>query len=73
MSFAGGAEIAFIALLAFVIIGPKDLPKVLFTLGRFLRTLQTLAQQFTSEFEAIHHVRELEEKHKISRKKSSKK
>ena len=53
MSFAGGAEIAFIALLAFVIVGPKDFPKLLFTLGRFLRTLQTLAQQFTAEFEAI--------------------
>ena len=73
MSFAGGAEIAFIALLAFVIVGPKDFPKLLFTLGRFLRTLQTLAQQFTAEFEAIQHVREVEEKHKASRKKSSEK
>ena len=73
MSLAGGVEIAFIALLAFVIIGPKDFPKVLFTLGRFLRTLRTLSHQFTAEFEAIQHVQELEEKHKVPRKKSSEK
>ena len=35
MTLAGWAEILFIALLAFVIIGPKDLPKVLFMVGRF--------------------------------------
>lgn len=62
MSLAGGAEILFIALLAFVIIGPKDLPKVLFTIGRFIQTLRNLSNEFMVEFEAIHHVREGEEK-----------
>lgn len=62
MSIAGWAEILFIVLLAFVIIGPKDLPKVLFTIGRFIQTLRNLSNEFMTEFEAIRHVREGEEK-----------
>jgi sec-independent protein translocase protein TatB len=57
MSFTGWIEILFIALLAFVIIGPKDLPKILFMLGRFLQTLRSLSQEFMAEFEAIHDVK----------------
>lgn len=67
MSLAGWAEILFIALLAFVIIGPKDLPKVLFMIGRFMQTLRRLSDEFMSEFEAIHHVAEVKEK-KIQKK-----
>ena len=62
MSLAGWTEILFIFLLAFVIIGPKDLPKVLFTLGRFIQTLRNLSNEFMAEFEAIRHVREGEER-----------
>ena len=54
MNLAGWAEILFISLLAFVIIGPKDLPKILFMLGRFLQTMRRLADEFMVEFEAIH-------------------
>jgi len=71
MSLAGWAEILFIALLAFIIIGPKDLPKILFTLGRFVRSLRQLSAEFMSEFEAIHHVSELEEKQKDKKKKAN--
>lgn len=73
MSLAGWAEIFFIALLAFIIIGPKDLPKVLFALGRFTRTLRQLSSEFITEFEAIHHVRELEEKKNNKSKKANRK
>lgn len=62
MSLAGWAEILFIALLAFVIIGPKDLPKVLFTLGRFAQSLRRLSNEFMTEFEAIHHVKDTQDK-----------
>jgi sec-independent protein translocase protein TatB len=62
MTLAGWAEILFIATLAFIIIGPKDLPKVLFMIGRFVQTLRGLSSEFIAEFEAIHHVREVEEK-----------
>jgi sec-independent protein translocase protein TatB len=73
MSLAGWAEILFIALLAFVIIGPKDLPKILFALGRFARTLRQLSAEFMGEFEAIYHVRELEEKNNDKKKKANRK
>jgi len=64
MSIAGWTEILFIALLAFVIIGPKDLPKVLFMVGRFVQSLRRLSQEFMTEFEAIHHVKEVEDQQK---------
>lgn len=70
MSLAGWAEILFIALLAFVIIGPKDLPKVLFTLGRFVQTLRRLSNEFMAEFETIHHVKEVEDRQAQRRKKN---
>ncbi len=62
MSLAGWTETFFITLLAFVIIGPKDLPKVLFTFGRFIQILRNLSNEFMAEFEAIRHVKEVEEK-----------
>ncbi|MBA3813565.1 MAG: hypothetical protein H0X26_03610 [Alphaproteobacteria bacterium] len=64
MSLAGWAEILCIALLAFVIIGPQDLPKVLFMLGRFVQKLRRLSDDFMAEFEAIHHLGEVEEEKK---------
>lgn len=64
MSLAGWAEILFIALLAFVIIGPKDLPKVLFMVGRFIQSFRRLSQEFMTEFEGIHHVKEVEDQQK---------
>jgi sec-independent protein translocase protein TatB len=69
MSLAGWAEILFIALLAFVIIGPKDLPRVLFILGRFVQNLRRLSDEFRAEFETIHHLGEVED----GKKKRSKK
>jgi sec-independent protein translocase protein TatB len=62
MSLAGWAEVLFVVLLAFIIIGPKDLPKILFTMGRFLQTLRRLSDEFMAEFETIHHLKELEDK-----------
>ena len=60
MTLAGWTEILFIGLLTFVIIGPKDLPKVLFTLGRFFQSFRRLSNEFMAEFEAIHYLREKE-------------
>jgi sec-independent protein translocase protein TatB len=53
VSLAGWGEIIFIALLTFVIVGPRDLPKVLFALGRFLRTLRRLSDEFMAEFSML--------------------
>ncbi len=68
MSLAGWAEILFISLLAFVIIGPKDLPKVLFILGRFMKSIRRLSDEFMSEFETIHRLNELDETKKKRKK-----
>ena len=68
MSLAGWLEIIFIAFLAFVIIGPKDLPKVLFILGRFAQSLRRLSDEFMSEFDSIHHLGEIEEEKKKRQK-----
>lgn len=70
MSFAGWAELLFIAVLAFIIIGPKDLPKVLYTLGRLLGHIRRLSNEFMAEFEAIHVLREGEENHKKKKRNS---
>lgn len=62
MSLASWVEILFIALIAFVVIGPKDLPKILFAVGRFAQMLRNLSHEFMRELEAIHHVKEIEDK-----------
>lgn len=64
MSFTGWIEILFIALLAFVIIGPKDLPKILFMLGRFMQTLRRLSNEFMMEFESIYEANDSQSKKK---------
>ena len=62
MSLAGWVEILFVSLIAFVIIGPKDLPKVLFALARFIQTLRRLSSDVMAEFEVIRFLKDLEDK-----------
>lgn len=68
MNLAGWVEILFVALLAFIIIGPKDLPKALFMLGRFIQTLRRLSSELMAEFEIIQHVKEVENHKKNDKK-----
>ena len=68
MNLAGWSEFLFIGLLAFIIIGPKDLPKVLYTCGRFFQSLRRLSNEFMAEFEAIHHLKEIEDSRTSKRK-----
>jgi sec-independent protein translocase protein TatB len=70
MNLAGWSEFLFIGLLAFIIIGPKDLPKVLYTCGRFFQSLRRLSNEFMAEFEAIHHLKEIEDSKTSKRKKT---
>ncbi|MEX0924189.1 MAG: Sec-independent protein translocase protein TatB [Rhodovibrionaceae bacterium] len=44
----GWTEMAVIALLALVVIGPKDLPKVLRTMGQWVRKARSLTREFQS-------------------------
>lgn len=47
----GFAELFVIIALAVIVIGPKELPIVMVTLGRIVRRLQYIRYIFTSQFE----------------------
>lgn len=58
----GGAELILILLIAFVIVGPKDLPKIARALGRFVRYIRAMIEEvkretgideLTDEFKAV--------------------
>ncbi|WP_246845766.1 twin-arginine translocase TatA/TatE family subunit [Bdellovibrio sp. ZAP7] len=43
------SEIIFLAILALIVIGPKELPQVARTLGRFLNELKRTTSEFTDD------------------------
>jgi len=45
----GFAELILILLVAFVIVGPKDLPKVARAIGRWVKYFQQMFQEFQDE------------------------
>ena len=45
----GAAEIILILLVAFVIVGPKDLPKVARALGRFVKYIRGMVEEVKRE------------------------
>ena len=45
----GFAELMLILLVAFVVVGPRDLPKVAAALGRGVRTIKKFMQEFQDE------------------------
>lgn len=45
----GFSELIMILLVAFVIVGPRDLPKVARTLGRWVRTVRKMFDEFKEE------------------------
>ena len=47
----GWSELLLIAALAVLVIGPKELPTVMRTLGRLMRRLQYIRYAFTQQFE----------------------
>src|SRR5881394_399514 len=49
----GWSELAVIAVVALVVIGPKDLPKVLRTAGYWMRKVRTIAAEFQSSIEQM--------------------
>jgi len=58
------SEIMVIALVALVVIGPKDLPRVLRTLGKWVSKARTVAREFQSSVEQMIRESELEEARK---------
>lgn len=57
----GGAEWVVIALVALIVIGPKDLPKMLRELGRFVGRMRNMADEFRSSFEDMARQSELDD------------
>lgn len=49
----GWSEIAVIAVLALVVIGPKDLPRVLRTLGQWVRRIRSVGREFQHHLDDI--------------------
>lgn len=46
----GFAEIVVLALLAIIVVGPKDLPKLMRTLGGFMAKIRAMGQEFKDAF-----------------------
>ena len=57
----GLAEAIFIVVLALIVVGPRDLPKVLYTLGRWTGKAQALAAEFRAGIGAIARTEELKQ------------
>ncbi len=49
----GLAEMLIIAVLALVVVGPKDLPKMMRTAGRFMARVKSMGQEFKDAFTQI--------------------
>lgn len=47
----GGMELILIAAIAILVIGPKELPTIMYTLGRVVRRIQYVRYAFTQQFE----------------------
>jgi sec-independent protein translocase protein TatB len=57
-------ELAIVAILALIFIGPKDLPKVMRTVGYWVGRVRGMARHFTSGIENMMREAELEEMEK---------
>tara|TARA_R110002110_G_scaffold42093_1_gene132702 strand:- start:872 stop:1228 length:357 start_codon:yes stop_codon:yes gene_type:complete len=55
------SELLLVAVLAIVFIGPKDLPKLMRTLGEYAGKMRAMAREFQSAFEDIARESELDE------------
>lgn len=60
----GTSEFILFALVALIVIGPKDLPKAMRVVGRFVGKARGMAGQFRSGFDAMVREAELEEMEK---------
>jgi sec-independent protein translocase protein TatB len=61
------SELAVVAILALIFIGPKDLPKVMRTVGYWVGRVRGMARHFTSGIENMMREAELEEMEKTWR------
>lgn len=64
----GWSELFVLAVLALIVIGPKDLPRVMRTFGRFVGKARAMAREFQTSFEEIAREAEMEEMRKEAEK-----
>ena len=64
----GWMEMVILAALAIVVVGPKDLPILMRTIGRFVGKARALAREFQESFEEIAREAELEDLRKENEK-----
>ncbi|MFT4089702.1 MAG: Sec-independent protein translocase protein TatB [Asticcacaulis sp.] len=57
----GGSELILIAIVALIVVGPKDLPKLLRQLGRFVAKMRSMADEFRTSFEDMARQSELDD------------
>lgn len=57
----GWSELLLVAVLAIVFVGPKDLPKLMRTLGQYMGKMRAMAREFQNSFEDLARETELEE------------
>jgi|GEM_PF-346974 len=57
----GGSELVLIAVVALIVVGPKDLPKMLRQLGRFVAKMRSMADEFRTSFDDMARQSELED------------
>ena len=57
----GGGELVVIAIVALVVVGPKDLPKLLRQLGRFVGKMRAMADDFRQSFDDMARQSELDD------------
>jgi len=66
------SELAVVAILALIFIGPKDLPKVMRTVGHWVGRVRATARHFTAGIENMVREAELEEMEKRWREENEK-
>jgi len=57
----GGGELVVIAIVALVVVGPKDLPKLLRELGKFVGKMRRMADEFRQSFDDMARQSELDD------------
>ena len=57
----GGSELILIAVVALIVVGPKDLPLMLRKLGQFVAKLRGMAAEFRASFDEMARQSELDE------------
>ena len=55
------SELALLAVVALVVIGPKDLPRVMRTVGQWTRRARAIAREFQGSIDQMMHEAELDE------------